>query len=58
MFAFLSENFGTILVSALILLAVILIVARMVRRKKQGMSCSCDCGCSCEDCPAGGAASK
>ena len=41
----LFENLGTILVGAAVLLAVVLILVKMWKDKKKGVS-SCGCGCS------------
>ncbi len=52
MFAWIAENWGTLLVGAAVLAAVGAVVVSMVRRKKRGGSlggCSCGCG-SCSMC--------
>lgn len=40
---------GTIIVSALLVLAIGSVIAAMVRRKKQGKT-TCSCGGSCSEC--------
>lgn len=47
MLAWLTENIGTIVVSLILIAVVSLIVARMIKDKKQGKS---SCGCGCENC--------
>ena len=46
MFAFIAENWGTIVVSAVVAGIVAAIVTKMVRDKKRGKCVSCDCGCA------------
>lgn len=50
MWAWLMENMATIIVSALLILAVTAIIVSMVRNKKKGKS---SCGCGCAGCPMG-----
>ena len=47
MFAWIAQNLGTILISAVLLVIVIAIVRYLIRQKKQGKS---SCGAGCEDC--------
>lgn len=50
MLEILLENWGTLLVGLLVLAAVVGIISKMVRDKKQGKS-SCSCGCGgCSGC--------
>ena len=51
MIAWLSENIGTILICAALIVLVALIVRSLVRQKKQGKS---SCGCNCGSCPMSG----
>ncbi|MBR3893872.1 MAG: FeoB-associated Cys-rich membrane protein [Clostridia bacterium] len=43
--AWLAENLGTIVVSAILIVIFGAIVARLIKNKKEGKS-SCSCGCS------------
>ncbi len=45
MFAWITENMGTIIVSAILIIAVAAVIAGMVRGRKKGRS-SCGCGCA------------
>ena len=45
MFAWIAQNLGTILISAVLLVIVIAIVRYLIRQKKQGKS-SCGAGCA------------
>lgn len=45
MLAWITENIGTILISAVLLLVVVLIIRKLVKDKKKGKS-SCDCNCA------------
>lgn len=47
MFAWISQNIGTILICAFLLAVVAAIITGMVRRKKKRKS---SCGCGCENC--------
>ena len=47
MFAWITQNLGTILISAVLLVIVIAIVRYLIRQKKQGRS---SCGCYCAHC--------
>lgn len=51
MFGFLMENSSTILVSAVVAAILILILLKIIKDKKKGVS---SCGCSCKDCPSSG----
>jgi len=48
MLQFLSVNWGTMLVAAIVLAAVVLIIVKMITDKKAGESF---CGCDCKCCP-------
>ena len=50
MMEFLSENWGNIVVVAVLAAAVAGILVNMYRRKKAGKGCGCGCG----DCPSKG----
>lgn len=47
MFAWIMENVATIIISAILMVAVAAIITGMVRGKKKGKS---SCGCGCEGC--------
>ena len=47
MFAWIAQNLGTILISAVLLVIVIAVVRYLIRQKKQGRS---SCGCNCAHC--------
>ena len=47
MLTFLQLNGGTILLTAVLVLAVVSIIRYLVRQKRQGCS---SCGCGCEGC--------
>ena len=47
MLAWIAQNLGTILISAVLLVIVIAIVRYLIRQKKQGKS---SCGCNCAHC--------
>ena len=51
MIAWLSENIGTILICAVLIVIVALIIRSLIRQKKQGKS---SCGCNCGHCPMSG----
>ena len=51
MLAWITENIGTILISAGLLLIVVLIIVKLVKDKKQGKS---SCGCNCAHCAMSG----
>ena len=51
MAAFLSENWGNIVVLAVVFAVAAVMVVSMVRRKKAGKS---GCSCGCGDCPSKG----
>ena len=51
MAAFLSENWGNIIVLAVVFAVAAVMVVNMARRKKAGKS---GCGCGCGDCPSKG----
>ena len=48
MLAWITENIGTILISAVLLLVVVLIIRKLVKDKKKGKS---SCGCNCATAP-------
>ena len=52
MIAWIMENFGTILITAVLIAIVAAIIVHLFRKKKKGGSCSC--GCGCENCAAAG----
>lgn len=45
MFTWIMENMATIIISAVLVLAVAAVIANIVRGKKKGKS-SCGCGCA------------
>lgn len=51
MLAWLSENFATIMICAVLIAVVAAILVSMVKSRKKGKS---SCGCGCADCPMGG----
>lgn len=51
MLAWITENIGTILISAVLLLVVVLIIRKLVKDKKKGKS---SCGCNCANCAMSG----
>lgn len=51
MFALISENIATIIVSAILIIVVAAIIAYLIRNKKKGKS---SCGCGCQSCPMSG----
>ena len=51
MLAWITENIGTILISAVLLLVVVLIIRKLVKDKKKGKS---SCGCNCAHCAMAG----
>lgn len=53
--AFLAENWGTILVGAVVACAVVLVVVKLYRDKKHGKT---SCGCGCDNCPSSGMCHK
>ena len=54
MFEWLAANLATIIVSLVILAAVVLVIRKMIRDKRQGKG-GCSCGGSCGTCGACGA---
>lgn len=52
MLLFFSENLATIIISLILLIVIFIIIRKMIRNKKNGVSCSCGCGgCSgCSSC--------
>ena len=50
MLAFLKDNLATIIISAVILAAVVLIIIKMRKDNKAGKSCG-GCGSGCGSCP-------
>ena len=55
MLAWITENIGTILISAVLLLIVGLIIVKLVKDKKKGKS---SCGCNCAHCAMSGSCHK
>ena len=55
MLDFFAQNWGTILVSAVLLAVVVLIITKLCRDRKKGKS---SCGCGCENCPSAGMCQK
>lgn len=55
MLEFFAQNWGTMLVSAIVLAIVILIIVKLRRDRKKGKS---SCGCGCENCPSAGMCHK
>ena len=51
MLEWITENIGTILISAVLLLVVVLIIRKLVKDKKKGKS---SCGCNCAHCAMSG----
>ena len=51
MLAWITENIGTILISAVLLLVVVLNIRKLVKDKKKGKS---RCGCNCAHCAMSG----
>lgn len=51
MLAWITGNIGTILISAVLLLVVVLIIRKLVKDKKKGKS---SCGCNCAHCAMSG----
>ncbi len=51
MIAFIRDNIGTILCSALLILILVLIIRSMIKDKKKGKS---SCGCGCANCAMSG----
>lgn len=51
MLTWIIENLGTIIISAVLILAVAAVLVNMARNKRKGKS---SCGCGCAGCPAGG----
>lgn len=51
MLAWITKNIGTILISAVLLLVVVLIIRKLVKDKKKGKS---SCGCNCAHCAMSG----
>ncbi len=57
MIEWLAANWGTILVSVILIAIIGLVIYSMIRNKMKGKS-SCSCGCNCSSCPAGGMCHK
>ena len=57
MFAWITNNIGTIIICAVLIAIVTAIIISMVRKKKQGKSMVCSCG-SCSSCPMSGSCHK
>ncbi len=51
MLTWIMGNMATIVIGAVLLLAVTAVITSMVRDKRKGKS---SCGCGCASCPAGG----
>lgn len=49
MISFLTDNIGTILVSLVLILIVVLVIRQMIKDKKSGKVCNGNCG-SCHGC--------
>ena len=52
MFTWMMENMATIIISAVLILAVAAVIVNMVRNKRRGKS---SCGCGCAGCAMNGA---
>lgn len=52
MFTWIMENVATIMISAVLILAVAAVIVNMVRNKRRGKS---SCGCGCAGCAMNGA---
>ena len=55
MFAWLAANIGTIIVCALLAAIVIAVIVKLRKDRKKG---KCTCGCSCAHCAMAGACHK
>lgn len=55
MLAWLMENWGTLLICAILVVVVAAILVSMKRNKKQGKS---SCGCGCQNCPMSGSCGR
>lgn len=55
MLGFLAENWGSILIGAILAAVIVLIVVKLFRNKKKGKT---SCGCGCEQCPSSGMCHK
>ncbi len=53
MFAWIAENYGALIVGAVLIAVVAAIIIGMIRKKKKGRSVICDCG-NCRTCPMSG----
>ena len=53
MFAFITENFGTVIVSLLVAGIIAAAVRKMIRDRKKGAACGCGCE-GCDSSPACG----
>lgn len=51
MFAWISENIATIMISVILIAVVAAIITTMIRNKKKGKF---SCGCGCGNCPMSG----
>lgn len=49
MITFITENFATILISAVLLAVVVWIAASLIKKKRSGKAVGC--GCGCDGCP-------
>jgi hypothetical protein len=52
MIAWIAENLGTIIVSAVLIAAIVAVSLRLVKDRKKGKS---SCGCGCASCAMSGA---
>lgn len=50
MLSMIGNNISTIIISALLLIAVVMIIRYLYRNRKEG---KCSCGCSCGSCSGG-----
>ena len=55
MLSFMSQNWGTMVIGAVVFAVVVLIVVNLVRDRKRGKP---SCGCGCSDCPSAGICHK
>ena len=51
MASFFAENWGTILVAAVVVAIIAVIVVKMLKDKRKGKT---SCGCGCANCPSAG----
>ena len=55
MFEWIKANLATLLISAALAAAVVLVIIKMIRDRKKGRT---SCGCGCADCPMSGKCHK